>query len=363
MKGIRPITTSLLFTSATVASPGWWNYQGPGDPAKLAPDFTQALFSTTAASSQHGRYTPPPGGVVSSGILYCTTTIYLSSGESPQTPSASCSALAASTSPPASSSASLQSQSQSPEIIVPAASIESSELTSTLTITTARRLTVPFQTPAAASTASTAPAISSSQSVTTSLTLAAQPAVPSATTSGSITADMLIAIDSSTSTCSGAQFPEQCATAAQAATAFNAVFGTYKITGKAAQAAVIAWEVFESVGFKFTVNQQGNVGQGTRDMMSPQFVSEYATAVFGVSSVQTASTPTAVLALVNANDTVSFGGGAWFLSTKCPSVQEQFATDPDAAWTAMMGSGCVDTTDTSARDAYWTAAKKALGVA
>jgi hypothetical protein len=96
-------------------------------------------------------------------------------------------------------------------------------------------------------------------------------------------------------------------------------------------------------------------------MMMPNFVSEYATALVGAAKVSSAGSPAAVLNLVNGDDAGSFGGGAWYMSTKCSNLISQFATAPDTAWSAFMTS-CVGTTDTSDRDALWTAAKKALGV-
>jgi hypothetical protein len=120
--------------------------------------------------------------------------------------------------------------------------------------------------------------------------------------------------------------------------------------------------VYESGSFKYNAKHfPPTPGQGTRNMMSPQFVSEYATDLYGAAKVAAAGSPDAVLALVqDVND--SCGSGAWFLKTKCPGVLAQFATDPAGAWTAYLGSGCIGTTDTSARDQVWTAAKAALGV-
>lgn len=174
---------------------------------------------------------------------------------------------------------------------------------------------------------------------------------------------MIAAIAPLSSSCDNAPAAGECATAAQAAPALAVSFSKYGITSKGAQAAVIALEAFESGQFKYKMNHYPGVpGQGTRNMMSPTFVSEYATAILGAASVSGAGAPAAVLALVNRNDNDSFGSGAWFLSTKCPAVLAQFASSPDTAWTAYLGSGCIGTSDTSDRDAFWTAAKTALGV-
>ena len=90
-------------------------------------------------------------------------------------------------------------------------------------------------------------------------------------------------------------------------------------------------------------------------------MSEYATAVYGAAKVSAAGSPDAVLNLVS-NDADSFASASWFLATKCPNVLAQFDTDLSGAWTAYLGSDCIGTTDTSDRDAFWTAAKKAFGI-
>jgi hypothetical protein len=118
---------------------------------------------------------------------------------------------------------------------------------------------------------------------------------------------------------------------------------------------------FESGGFIYDMKHfPPTPGQGTRNMMSPNFVSEYATALYGAGKVSGLD-PASVLNLVTASDVESCGSGAWFLATKCPSVLQQFATDPEGAWTAYHGSGCIGTELTDARTAIWTLAKAAFG--
>lgn len=97
-------------------------------------------------------------------------------------------------------------------------------------------------------------------------------------------------------------------------------------------------------------------------MMSPTFVSQYATELVGAAQVASAGSPAAVLDLVNGDDEGSFGGGAWFMKAHCADLIPQFATSPDAAWSSFISS-CVQTTSGAERDAIWTNAKKALGVA
>jgi hypothetical protein len=125
---------------------------------------------------------------------------------------------------------------------------------------------------------------------------------------------------------------------------------------------VLALMVYESAAFKYNAKHfPPTPGQGTRNMMSPTFVSEYATYLYGAAKVTAAGSPDGILALVQNNED-SCGSGAWFLATKCPAVLTQFATDPEGAWTAYNGAGCIGTSLTDARTAVWTLAKKALGV-
>jgi len=200
-------------------------------------------------------------------------------------------------------------------------------------------------------------------------TPAADPAPPAATPTtisnagtGGLTAAEIVKVAPSSSSCSGAPYAAECITADQAAPAISLSYSTYGVTSPAAQAAVLALMVFESGSFKYNAKHfPPTPGQGTRNMMSPSFVSEYATDLYGAAKVAAAGSPDAVLALVqDLND--SCGSGAWFLKTKCPGVLTQFASDPEGAWTAYNGPGCIGTTLTADRTAVWTAAKAALGV-
>lgn len=88
---------------------------------------------------------------------------------------------------------------------------------------------------------------------------------PQTEATGSLTAANLIAISPATASCSGAQSPDECADATQAATALNKAFSTYKITSKGEKAAIVAYEIFESGDFKYKTNHfPGRPGQGTR---------------------------------------------------------------------------------------------------
>jgi hypothetical protein len=168
----------------------------------------------------------------------------------------------------------------------------------------------------------------------------------------------------SSASCSGAPYADECKTADQAAPFIAAAFSKYKITSKGAQAANLALMAIESGEFKYSKSHfpaPGTPGKGTRNMQSPDFNSKYATALYGASKVQAAGSPDAILALVN-DDADSFASASWFLATNCPSVLKQFETDVAGAWTAYIGSGCIGTTDSTQRENYWTAAKKAFGI-
>jgi hypothetical protein len=97
-------------------------------------------------------------------------------------------------------------------------------------------------------------------------------------------------------------------------------------------------------------------------MLFPTFVKEYAASIPAVAAQVAALTdPAQVLALVQP-DQYSFGAAAWFLSTQCSaSVRAALQTGTLAGWEGWI-TGCVQTTVTDARQAYWTSAVGALGV-
>jgi hypothetical protein len=91
-----------------------------------------------------------------------------------------------------------------------------------------------------------------------------------------------------------------------------------------------------------------------------QFVSEYATDLFGADKVAGKS-PSEVLAMVTP-DEHNFGSAAWFLKNKCTAdVRASLKTGTDAGWTAY--NQCIGVDGTLAeRMAYWTRAKKAFNL-
>jgi hypothetical protein len=174
------------------------------------------------------------------------------------------------------------------------------------------------------------------------------PADP-APAAGGITADMLTKIAPATASCAGADFADECADAATAATAISNSFTKYKITEVGEQAALVSIMLFESGNFKYNKNHfPGVVGQGTRNMQSPAFNEMYAKAI-GVTDPM-------------ADNDSSFGSAAWFVTSQCsPEVRTGLAAGTQAGYEAYL-TQCVGTTSTPERIAGWTAAIGAMKV-
>ena len=173
----------------------------------------------------------------------------------------------------------------------------------------------------------------------------------------------LISIAPTSGSCANPPAPGECATASEAVGPLISGFAKYGITTAAEQAALLSWMAFESDDFKYNKNHfPGVPGQGTRCMMSPTFVKEYASSIPALAPQVAATTdPASVLALVS-SDQYSFASASWFLSTQCSqSVRSQLQTGSDAGWEGFI-TDCVQTTVTDARTAYWTRAKAALYV-
>jgi len=182
-----------------------------------------------------------------------------------------------------------------------------------------------------------------------------------------LTAENIVAIAPETANCNGAAAPDECADAATAATALNKAFDTYNITSTGEQAAIVAYELFESANFKYSKNHYpGRPGQGTRMMAMPPFVKLYATSVVGADAVAKAEAAggdaglNAVLALVNSDDEKSFGSAPWFLTTQCtPEVRAGLVAETVDGWHNFL-TECVGTTLDPARDTPWVAAKQVM---
>lgn len=187
-------------------------------------------------------------------------------------------------------------------------------------------------------------------------------ATSAASTTSALTAEQLVKIDPRTASCSGAPFPKECKDATAAATALNKAFAKYNITSTEEQAAIIAYELFESGGFKYDENHfpaPGNPAQGTRMMASPTFVKEYATVVNGADAVAQAGSGPAILALVNADDETSFGSAPWFVTVKCsPEVRTGLQAGTVDGWHSFL-TGCINTS-LDGRDDLWIAAKQIM---
>lgn len=187
-----------------------------------------------------------------------------------------------------------------------------------------------------------------------------------ATSNPVLTAEILMAIAPNTADCNGANnpYPGECADATAAATALNKAFQTYQITTPGEQAAIVAYELFESVNFKAKKNKSQNLaGQGTRMMAMPPVVHAYATAVAGqaaVAQAQTAGGADGVLALVNSDDEKSFGSAAWYLTTTCsPQVRQGLQAETVQGWHDFL-TQCVQTTAVEARDTIWVKTKQII---
>jgi hypothetical protein len=345
----------LLLTGSTIAAPRFWSYQSLG----------------TAGKNVQVASALPPGGFVSNGILYLTKTIYV-------TPGSDTSATAPVLSAPA-PAASSPAATQSPDAAVPVASSAAPKAVSPVpSPSTEPQAPVPSvpvsQAPASTSVAPVVnpqPSVAAAAPKTSSTTPIESPAAsPSpapaalpATGNNSLDPSIILAIMPSAGSCANAAFPDQCRTATQGAPFVSGAWAKYGITSKAAQAATLALQAVESGEFKFDHSEfpTPTPGKGTRNMQSPTFNAQYATQLYGAAKVAAAGDPDSVLALVN-DDADSFASASWFLATICPNVLSQFATDPELAWTAYLGSGCIGTTSSDQRTQYWNAAKKAFGI-
>ncbi|KAK5049959.1 hypothetical protein LTR84_004078 [Exophiala bonariae] len=178
----------------------------------------------------------------------------------------------------------------------------------------------------------------------------------------------LIAIAPGSTTCDGASFPDECAVSStEVVNALVSGFAKYNINTAAEQAALLSWMAFESGDFKFNRNHfpaPGRPGQGTRAMLMPNFVQEYAASIPELSAQVAAagSDPAKVLDLV-LSDQYAWAAASWYYSTKCSAAQKaQVLNGGLQGWQDGFITGCVQTTNTPERQAYWSRARQALGV-
>jgi hypothetical protein len=166
------------------------------------------------------------------------------------------------------------------------------------------------------------------------------------------------AIMPTSKSCAGAQFPDECRTAEQAAPFISKACADLS-TGECA--ATIALMGLESVEMKFKHNvSPGRPGQGTANMMMAEFTLQYATDLFGADQVNGKS-PDEVLAMVTV-DEHNFASAAWFLKTACTAdVRTALETGTNDGWIAY--NKCIGVDGSlQERMAYWTRAQEAFGL-
>ncbi|KAF2739331.1 hypothetical protein EJ04DRAFT_509034 [Polyplosphaeria fusca] len=194
------------------------------------------------------------------------------------------------------------------------------------------------------------------------LTAGLAAAAPSRCGRNTLTEAAIQAIAPSTASCAGAEFSNECATAADAVGPIQASFQKYGVTSTAEQAALIALMLYESGNFQYNIHHfpSPNPGQGTRNMQNYPFNLQYATALFGAQAQEKAAQgPDAVLGMLLGNDE-SFGSAAWFLTSQCNAqIRQGLHSGSQAGWSAYL-TQCIGTTDTPDRDAVWTKAMQVL---
>ncbi|KAG0648174.1 hypothetical protein D0Z07_5849 [Hyphodiscus hymeniophilus] len=191
---------------------------------------------------------------------------------------------------------------------------------------------------------------------------------------GSSAATQLLQIAPTSNTCSGAAFPSECATADQAAPYLISAMSTHGITCPPEIAALLSLITYETGDFKYAINHYpapGRPGQGTRNMQMSNYNLLYARSIPALAPSLAAITTAestdglsddelnAVRALV-LPDEYAWASAAWFLKTQCASVRPQLQAGGQAGFAAYLG--CVGTSATSDRLAYWTRANTAMGI-
>jgi len=158
--------------------------------------------------------------------------------------------------------------------------------------------------------------------------------------------------------------PGECRSASQAAAPISSSLELYGVTSLGEQTALLSLMAFETGEFKFNRNHfPGVPGQGTRNMQSATFNSLYAASIPALAPAyaKVSSNVTAVLNLLLTDDRYDFGSAAWFLTTQCsPAVRTALQTGSEAGWENYL-TGCVGTTVTEDRKAFWLRARDALG--
>ncbi|KAL2144998.1 hypothetical protein VTI28DRAFT_8227 [Corynascus sepedonium] len=192
----------------------------------------------------------------------------------------------------------------------------------------------------------------------TPTTAASGPVATGKTGNGGTKVDMVAAIKAimpKSQSCEGADFPDECRTAEQAAPFVSKACADLS-DGECA--ATLSLMGYESEDFRYKHNLGNNPGQGTANMMQINYITMYAADLFGADKVAGLA-PDEVLALVTPDET-NFGSAAWFLKTQCPDVRDGLKTASDAGWAAY--HACIGTDLNDKRNAYWARAKTAFGL-
>lgn len=171
-------------------------------------------------------------------------------------------------------------------------------------------------------------------------------------------AAIIAAIMPTADSCTGADFPDECRTAEQAAPYFIAAMQAHGVYSPGAISAVLALVGYESVDMKYKHNvNPGREGQGTSNMQMADFNIEYGQSIPAIANQAAAAGAAGILALVTP-DEYNFGSGPWFLRNKCDAgVLAGLAAFTDEAFAAYMS--CVGVTVDEGRQAYWDRAKTA----
>lgn len=178
-----------------------------------------------------------------------------------------------------------------------------------------------------------------------------------------VTPEQLTQIYPQTASCNGADFPDECRDASQAADPINKSFEKYGLNTTGERAAALALMLYESGGFRYNRNHfPGRPGQGTRNMQMIDFNRKYATELFGEEKVSAANAEgeNAVLELV-LPDEPSFGSAAWFQATQCTEqVREGLRAGDQQGWANYLSS-CVGVQNAEDRESIWRKAVAVLG--
>ncbi|KAI1342544.1 hypothetical protein F5Y15DRAFT_373112 [Xylariaceae sp. FL0016] len=177
-------------------------------------------------------------------------------------------------------------------------------------------------------------------------------------------ADLIAQVAPKSVSCSNT---DQCRTNVQAAPHFIQAFSDYKLNSPGQIAAVLALTAFESDDYAYKIHIDGNAGQGTSNMQSPDFNVKYAnsipelkTKLDAIGTLDSDDKKLQMLDLV-IDDKYNFASGAWFLTTQCPqSTVDALAKGDDAGFNTYME--CVGVTMTDARSEYWNRAKTAFNL-